>query len=197
MKAAAPRVMGCRVLRSVRAVKARAVTARRGEELRVRVVCGAMRYTMIRIRPGSQGGEEEEEQRSQGDGGVVVDESEEAEGGRQGVAVYTYTHTGSPRPRSGYLNNSQAASTRQGTQSASLRVRGRISTPGQARETTICSGFATLRQCAQALLAVSTGRQSRDVLKPSKAPPIIHPPDARSTPATLGAVPALASRWYG
>jgi hypothetical protein len=116
-----------------------------GEARRRVASVSGMRYTRIRL--GSQRWRVEEEWwRSQGeDGVVVVDGSEEAEGGRQGVAVYTYihTHTGSPRPRSGYLNNSQPASTRQGTQSASLRARGRISTPGQARETTICSGSAS------------------------------------------------------
>ena len=68
------------------------------------------------------------------------------------------------------------------------------STPGQARETTICVGSALLRQCAQALDGVSTGRRSRTCFE-TKLPLSCSRriPDRHQ----LAAVPVHASRGHG
>ena len=68
------------------------------------------------------------------------------------------------------------------------------STPGQARETTICYGSALLRQCAQALDGVSTGRRSRTCFE-TKLPLSCSRriPDRHQ----LAAVPVHASRGHG
>ena len=89
------------------------------------------------------------------------------------IAVYTYGHL----VRARNIN-----STRQGTQSA-RRADAFRPLDKRARQQ-FALGLLWLRQCAHSLDGVSTGRQSRDVLKPSKAPPIMLPPGQRSTPAT-------------
>ena len=132
---AAPGAMVDRkVLRSVRAVKARAVTG----EARRRVgfssgVC-MLRYAMIQAASGGV----ERRKRSQGDGGGY--DGSEKTGGEtdEAIAVYTYGHL----VRARNIN-----STRQGAPNLP-GARTHFATPGQARETTICVGSALLRQCA-------------------------------------------------
>jgi len=71
------------------------------------------------------------------------------DGERQAGRIYILR---APRPRSN-IN-----STRQGA--PICQARGRIATPGEARETTICVGYVSARE---ALDGVSTGRNIRQV----------------------------------
>ena len=125
----------------------------------------------------------ERRKRSQGDdGGGCGSGRTEREADERGDCKYI--HTGSPSAREISIAHGRAPPI--------CLVRADAfrspSTPGQARETTICVGSALLRQCAQALGGVSTGRRSRTCFEtePPKLPLSPDPADSRSTATRSG-----------
>ena len=162
------------VQRSVRAVKARAVT----DEARRRVGLVVVLYVLYAaICDGRAAGEE----RGRGHRAMMVvnvDLENEKRGGRGDCSIYIRAL----RPRS----NNYSTHTAGRPQSAQCADAFRA--PAQARETTICVGSALLRQCAQALGGVSTGRRSRTCFEtePPKLPLSPDPADSRSTATRSG-----------
>lgn len=171
--------MGRRVQRSVRAVKARDVTAGEGGE--AKSDCWVVCVGCSMRRQGVWRGEEEVVEAGHRAMVVMVleDGSERTRGQIGQRSIYIQKHDTGTRPRA-IIN-----STRQGTQSA-RRADAFRPLDKRARQQ-FALGLLWLRQCAHSLDAVSTGRQSRDVLKPSQAPPYHAPAGPKIDASDQGA----------